>query len=179
LRSATHNAVFFDVDPSWEQILLDYRVNAIVTRATTSVSGRLVSLVAFLDSHEDWILVSAEPWFYLYLRREALASPEDLTLPDQDDVWRNVIGEADAILKAYPGQSTPALMTKGLAAFKLGHFGEAAEWIGAYAQQQPGDRESVQLAAELDAAVRGDPEARKRIEALYREGRNRRGRIDW
>ena len=136
-------------------------------------------LIAFIDSHEDWILVSAEPWFYLYLRYGVLDAPEDLDLPDQDEVWRAVIREADAIFEAYPGQSTPALMTKGIAAFKLGRFEDAARWIGDYAQRQPTDREAVGLAAELRAAVGGDPGARQRIEALYREGRKGRRRIDW
>ncbi len=179
VANATHNAVFFDVDPDWEQVLHKYRVNAIVTRATTSISGQLVPLVAFLDSREDWILVSVEPWFYLYLRTEALAGHEDFQLPDQDEIWRTVIREADATLKAYPGRSTPALMTKGIAAFKLGRFDDAAAWIGTYAQRRPSDREAVHLAAELEAAVRGDPGARERIEALYREGRNERRRVDW
>jgi hypothetical protein len=173
LANATHNAVFLRGDPGWKQILDQYGVNLILTRSVTTVSGQLVPTVAFLDGDREWGLVSVEPWYYLFVRLAAIGDRPDVRLLDKDEVWRGTVQESQAIIDAFPGSSAPAWLSEGIANFKLGNVRLAANQIGRYAALRPDDREAAQLAAELEAALIGDPAARRRLEDLRQSGREK------
>lgn len=170
---ATHDAVFVRADPAWKEILDRYEVNIVVTRAITSVSGQMVPTVAFLTGDQEWGLVSAEPWYYLFVRKRALGERRDISMLDKDDVWRGVIEESKAVIAAYPGGSAPAWLSGGMANFKLGRTQLAYGQFAQYSKLRPDDREAADLVADLGAALKGDSGARGRMEALYQSGRDR------
>jgi hypothetical protein len=161
-----HNRIFFKGDPQWEQILARYHVSTIVTRATARFTGQLIPLVAYLYIDDDWVLSAVEPWYYLFVRREAIKDWGDVPVLDKKIIWQMVIKETEAIASMF-GYSAQTHLSRGIAYFKLGNWKAAKESFEKYLQKNPSDEEVKQIIAWFEAAERGDMTAKKNLEMFY------------
>lgn len=116
-----HDAIF-RADPGWENIVSEYRIDAIFTPAVMQFSGRIIPLVEQLSTSNEWRLVAREPSGLLFLRADLLAGEEI----DKRQVWEQMIEEAQRELRKYPDHADPwaALATAYQA---LGDFVTAEE----------------------------------------------------
>jgi hypothetical protein len=167
-----HGEVFFEGGP-WRERLEAHDVAAVVTPATSRFSGRLVLLVSDLDADPDWDLASAEPAGLLFVRRGRVPGSHPLPALDKDEIWRQAIREAEAVVARFPDHPF-AYQSLGVAFFKLGRFAESAARFRDYLALRPADRETAGILSWIEAAERGDPEAREHLLRLRAGGRSRR-----
>jgi hypothetical protein len=114
-------------DPGWRDVLDRYRINTIVTPATLLFSGMLVPLVAVLAGDDGWQLVATEERALLFLRRGASQNlPATYRMPKQE-IWHQVIKEAQATAKKHPGQPKTYLGRRRDRSAALGSGREIAE----------------------------------------------------
>jgi len=149
-----HNRIVFEGDPQWGEKLADLGVNIVVTRATRRFSGQLLPYVSWISDDDNWILSSVEPWYYLFLRKSAVERLENVPVLDKSLLWRNVLGEADAIAARF-SDSGAIQLTRGVAYFKLGEWSRAREAFSKYLESNPSDTEARQILTWLRNAEGG------------------------
>jgi len=149
-----HNRIVFEGDPQWGEKLADLGVNIVVTRATRRFSGQLLPYVSWISDDDDWILSSVEPWYYLFLRKNAVAGVPNVPVLDKSLLWVNVLAEADAIAARFSDSGTIQL-TRGVAYFKLGEWSKAREAFSRYLESNPSDTEAQQILTWLSDAEGG------------------------
>ncbi|MBI3479935.1 MAG: hypothetical protein HY016_06210 [Nitrosomonadales bacterium] len=92
-----HDAIF-RADPGWENIVNEYRIDAIFTPTVMQFSGQVIPLIEQLSSSGEWRLVAREPSGLLFLRADLLVGNE----LDKRLVWQQMIEEARRELSKYP-----------------------------------------------------------------------------
>lgn len=117
----------FRADPGWENIVAEYRIDAIFTPTVMQFSGRVIPLVEQLAAGNDWRLVAREPSGLLFLRTDLLANGE----LDKRQVWELMIEQANRELGIYPDHPD-AWAALALAYRSLGNVAKAGEAMQQY-----------------------------------------------
>ncbi|MBI3222401.1 MAG: hypothetical protein HYZ46_04885 [Nitrosomonadales bacterium] len=92
-----HDAIF-RADAGWENIVAQYRIDAIFTPTVMQFSGRVIPLVGQLSNNSQWRLVVRENSGLLFLRAD-LAGEEGL---DKRQIWEQMLEQAQHELDTYP-----------------------------------------------------------------------------
>jgi hypothetical protein len=93
-----HDAIF-RADPGWQNALVNFNIQAIVTPVTLDFSGQIIPLAAKLANDPDWVLVAQEKSGLLFFRSPVADGVP--RLPKQD-IWKHAIEELSANLATYP-----------------------------------------------------------------------------
>lgn len=133
-----HNAVF-SAAPSWRDILMQYKVGAIVTPSTLRYSGELVPLVLALADHPEWSPIVAETGGLLFVLSALAKNP----LP-RSRVWEQVLNDAGAIYAEFPDQ-LEAVRSMSIAYHELGQISSALDALQFYVNKNPNRAESKAL----------------------------------
>lgn len=143
-----------EAQPGWEATLDRHGINTILVRTCFFDTGGPVRLVDRLALHPGWALVYQDQEAVIFLRRSEGHRPwlERLAL-DGRQAFATRLAEAARLLREDPGKDR-ALLSLGLAAFKLGQFDQARGFLADYLQRVPGDREALNLQAFLAARPR-------------------------
>jgi hypothetical protein len=119
--------------------------------------------VAELERDPRWLLAVVEPAGMLFVRRDAF--PPGVAAIPKTEIWPQVLAETADL------DGARARFARGIAFFRLREFQRAAVELAAYGAAYPEDGEAAQLAALLQASLRGEPRATAVLEDLYRRGR--------
>lgn len=155
-----------ELQEGWQGQLERHGVTMIATPGVRLGSGRLIPLVADLETDPAWLLAVVEPAGMLFVRRDAF--PAGVAPIPKQRIWTQVLDET-----AWLDSAPRARFSRGVAFFKLHDFPGAAAELSAYRAAMPGDQEAAQIADLLQASVRGDPAATAALEELYQRGRSR------
>lgn len=126
-----HDAIF-RADPGWENIVANYRIDAIFTPTMMQFSDRVIPLVEQLYASNEWRLVLREQSGLLFLRADLVSGAEI----DKRQVWEQVIEEAQRELRKYPDHPDSwAALAKAYQA--LGNLAKAEESMRQYRRLKP------------------------------------------
>jgi len=92
-----HDAIF-RADPGWENIVANYRIDAIFTPTIMQFSDRVIPLVEQLYASDEWRLVLREQSGLLFLRADLVTG----NALDKKLVWEQMIDETQRELRKYP-----------------------------------------------------------------------------
>ncbi|MGC2166917.1 MAG: hypothetical protein WA632_13000 [Gallionella sp.] len=93
-----HDAIF-RADPGWQNAILDFNIEAIVTPVTLDYSGQIIPLVAHLASDPDWVLIAQEKAGLLFLRSPV---PDGIQPLLKQVIWKHAVEELTVNLATYP-----------------------------------------------------------------------------
>jgi hypothetical protein len=128
----------------WQRVLDRYDVSMIVTQGTFRVAGQLVPLVGILADDPGWVLAARGERALLFIRQEVAAALPARYQLGKEQVWQQVLLEANGVLERTPS-SPMAYLARGEALLGLGQRELAIREFEMYLAMAPND---------LDAAVR-------------------------
>jgi len=153
-------------DWGWEKDLYDYDVRTITISAAEIVKGKLHPLLAALDSSPRWRPVLVEPFCITFLREDELLRTGTIPLR-KDVIWKEALAESQLMLGTFPG-SQPAHLAMSIAYFRLGDLRSAEQAMETYLSLSPGDGRASYILYLLKNANRGNPDALKELDYIYR-----------
>ncbi len=93
-----HDAIF-RADRGWQNIILLFNIQAIVTPVTLSFSGEIIPLLTVLENDPDWILVGQEKAGLMFVRK---TRQEEIVPLPKDVIWHQAIEELNDTIKLHP-----------------------------------------------------------------------------
>ena len=136
--------------PQWESALAQYNVNTIVIPATLPYSGMLVPLVPLLADNPGWVLAAAEKKALLFFKRGILPDRPSKYRLNREEVWRQIIREAQNTIDKYPDHPK-AYLSLGRAQLRSGERKAAIDSYRRYMRLRPDDKRYEQLLNRLES----------------------------
>lgn len=136
--------------PQWERALDQYNVNTIVIPATLPYSGMLVPLVPLLADNPGWVLAAVEKKALLFFKRGILPDRPSKYRLNREEVWRQIIREAQNIIDEYPDHPK-AYLALGRAQLRMGERKAAIDSYRRYTRLRPDDKTYEQLLNRLES----------------------------